>query len=62
MISQNRPQLSYSLRAETNIRNATNEPCLNEIFEYSFVLMTKHLIKFKTQNRVENIFLFKSHI
>ena len=30
-------------RAETNIRNVTNEPFLNErTFEYSFVLMTKH--------------------
>ena len=30
-------------RAKTNIGNVTNEPFLNErIFEYLFVLMTKH--------------------
>ena len=30
---------------------------LKRIFEYSFVLMTKHLIKFRTQNTVEIVFV-----
>ena len=35
--------MGISSRAKTNIRKVTNEPFLNErIFEYSFILMTKH--------------------